>query len=384
MNTATRIDFARAQAGGADARFFALALASGIAGLTVTYPTITLGNGTVGEWAGRFEVRPPRLATTGILPETSITAKFHDAAVVAAHSASATTAGLANAFALAAGRMSEADSSPNVRQTSLSARPMERSAASGHFVSTPAPTASIHGHAATGKILNTGSTSPVAEGVHPAVPLDAIRIVLPPAAGELDTSGAMPPQATLASIATAQPATLPDEHSLVSNSRPQASPASLSATTGGQPLALLSAPKEVQEFDLAKLGSAKSLSDDLARSAADVIAAVKPAGRVGDLSKVPKVPDRVVGDHILHVAGLSLEGMPSGHLSVRVGMSGDLSVKLAELLVPVQDQMAPDAFQRLANSSAASEYVSFAQLRAAGFDIRYDAGSDRLMVSVQP
>ncbi|HKT86263.1 MAG TPA: hypothetical protein VJQ77_09280 [Novosphingobium sp.] len=219
--------------------------------------------------------------------------------------------------------------------------------------------------------------------VDPKAPLDAVRFALPPAKSGLSAAGAMPPHATLNSVSAAKSPTLPETQSFVGNSGPQATAASARPAADAQPLALLSASKEVQEFDLAKLGRAKSNSDDLARSAASVIANAKPAGRTTYLLKVSKVPDRIVGDYILHVAGLSLEGMPSGNLSVRIGMSGDLSVKLADLLQPVQDQMAPEAFQRLANSSAASEYVSFAQLRAAGFDVRYEAGSDRLMVSAQ-
>jgi hypothetical protein len=105
--------------------------------------------------------------------------------------------------------------------------------------------------------------------------------------------------------------------------------------------------------------------------------------RLEKAPKLAKVPDRVVGEHIMHVAGLSLEGMPAGNLTVRIGMTGDLSVKLADLLAPVKDQMAPETFERLASSAAAADYVSFANLRAAGFDIRYDAGGDRLMVSAQ-
>lgn len=351
MHTATRMDCARAHVGGPE-RFLVLALASGIAGLTITYPTITLGNATVGEWAGRFEIRPSRLAVTDTLPPASVSAKFHDAALVTARHATATASGPA-------------------------AQRAEGAAASVSLASSPSPIPNSRGYAPADKSL-------LAERVVPLAPLDAVRIALPPAASELSTAGALAPQATLNSVAAARPAPAPGSQSLADSSPPQSSTVSAPATAGVRSSALLSAPKEVQEFDLATLGRSKSLSLDLARTAARAIATAKPAARTGDLSKASKVADRVVGDHILHVAGLSLEGVPSGDLSVRIGMGGDLSLKLADLLQPVQDQMAPEAFQRLANSSAASEYVSFAQLRAAGFDIRYDAGSDRLMVSAQP
>ena len=370
MHTAMRIDFGRPQVGRSDARFFAVALASGIAGLTVTYPTITLGNGTVGEWAGRFEVRPPRLAAAEILPEMSITAGFRDTAVIAARGARAAAAGLAETFTSA-------------RQPLFSAQPGARAVAVANQASSPMSAGSMHEESPAHRALAPHSLA-ATEKVVSVAPLDAVRIVLPPAAASKSGSpGAMPSQATLDFAASGTPSTFTETQPLARGSQPQARSVSTPEPTP-QPFGLFSGAKEVREFDLAKIGGAKSISDDLARPAGSAIAPAQAAGRVGNLSKVSKIPDRIVGDYILHVAGLSLEGMPSGNLSVRIGMGGDLSVKLADLLLPVRDQMAPEAFQRLANSSAASEYVSFAQLRAAGFDIRYDAGSDRLMVSAQP
>lgn len=372
MHTAMRVDFARPSAGGSDGRFFAVALASGIAGLIVTYPTITLGNGTVGEWTGRFEVRPARLAAAEILAETSVTAKFHHAALVGT-SAKAAASGLVRAFASTTAPLATRNLRTTAGQTSTSVRSAERPATSASLSASPAVIAKGGDLAGAAKAPLTGHRRPMTESVDTRAPLDAVRIALPPAASELDARGAMRPQATLDAVTTAKPSTLGRQPVA------GASPAAVA-----QPFGLLPTSREVQEFDLAKLGGAKPLSDDLVRSAANTIATARPGGRTGDLSRVPKVPDRVVGDHILHLAGLSLEGVPSGSLTVRIGMSGDLSIKLADLLAPVQDQMAPEAFQHLAASSAASEYVSFAQLRAAGFDIRYDAGSDRLMVSAQP
>lgn len=377
MHTAMRIDFARPHVGGSDARFLALALASGIAGLTITYPTITLGNGTVGEWAARFEVRSVRLAAAETLPEMSITARFHDTAAMAMRSVTATATSFTETFASARQPMTGTSSRVKVRQPSPSGQSGVGPVAVAQLVPTWA--GGTHEEALAGTTLSPPSV-PVTEGVDPVAPLDAVRIVLPPAASELGAPGAMSPQATLNS--SSPPAKSAETQSLAPSSAPQARPISASATDS-QPLGLFSGAKEVQEFDLAQLGGPKSISGDLARSVGNAIAAAKPARRIGDLPKALKVPDRVVGDYILHVAGLSLDGMASGNLTVRIGMGGDLSIKLADLLVPVQDQIAPEAFQRLTNSHAASEYVSFAQLRGAGFDIRYDPGSDRLTVSAQ-
>lgn len=385
MHVAMRIDFARSHAVETDSRVLALALASGVAGLAA-YPTITLGNGTATEWMGRFEAISPRL-TPAVLPDMSMRAGFRGPAQVA----DAAKTGAAGIFPTAASELAPV--------TGLS-RLSVPEPVSGRFDGPHAPATrrqSKEPHLAYSAVPGQTAKTETPRSAQartergPAGPLDAVRIVLPPASPLGNTVGAMPGEPTLARVVPAQPpspgqTSASEPQSLVTATAPQTlsgvSPGELPNT---QPFTF-SAPREVREFDLARLASSNPVTPGLARSSAEALASatVKSAPRTRSLAQAAKVPDRVVGDHILHVAGLSLEGVPSGNLSVRIGMSGDLSVKLVDLLAPVRDQMAPATFELLAGSAAAADYVSFAQLRAAGFDIRYDAGSDILMVSAQP
>ncbi|GGB86273.1 hypothetical protein GCM10011494_00720 [Novosphingobium endophyticum] len=256
-----------------------------------------------------------------------------------------------------------------------------------HFVASKSSQDSAHGPVIRTTVPQGSERTPVDRGA----PLDAVRIVLPPATMEHGLTGVMQPEATLGSDAATDrepstPAPHPDAQPLAVSSSPQvlAVPAP-GALSQSKPFSLSSAPEEVRKFDLARIGPGNPEAKSLARASANALAATagRSSPRTPDLPRVARVPDRIVGDHIIHVAALSLEGVPSGNLSVRIGMSGDLSVRLSDLLAPVRTQMAPDTFERMAGSTAASEYVSFADLRAAGFDIRYEAGGDRLMVSAQ-
>lgn len=386
MHVAMRIDFARSHAVATDSRVLALALASGVAGLAA-YPTITLGNGTATEWMGRFEAISPRL-TPAVLPDMSMRVGFRGPAQVLADAAKTGAAGI---FPTAASEFAPV--------TGLS-RLSVPEPVSGRFDGPHAPATrrqSEEPHLAYSAVSGQTAKAETPRSAQariergPVGPLDAVRIVLPPASPLDNTVGTMPAEPTLARVVPAQlpspgQTSASEPQSLVTATAPQTlsgvGPGELPNT---QPFTF-SAPREVREFDLARLASSDPVTPGLARSSAEALASatVKSAPRTRSLAQVAKVPDRVVGDHILHVAGLSLEGVPSGNLSVRIGMSGDLSVKLADLLAPVRDQMAPATFELLAGSAAAADYVSFAQLRAAGFDIRYDAGSDILMVSAQP
>lgn len=388
MQIATRIDFARPQAATRNTGAVALALASGIASLTLTYPAATFGNATFDKWTGKFEAKASPLTAHAIPPEMSITAKIQGAALAVRGAFKAGAAGLSDmSDALAP----EISSIAAVTATGLGelAVPETRAMPVAEVAQGPArlagpSSANEHGFAAGGRLSRH-------DAAQSAAPLDAVRIALPrrePIAGK---AGALAPDVALERMAVPDVAPVPAAESqpLVASARPEApsalAPDRLSDTP---PFGALSASKEVREFDLAKLGATKPEAMGLARTSAAALAlgATKatPRAQPKNLSKVAKVPDRIVGDHILHVAGLTLDGVPSGNLAVRIGMSGDLSVKLADILTPLRDQMAPESFGTLIDSSAASEYVSFADLRAAGFDVRYDAGNDRLMISAQP
>jgi hypothetical protein len=300
MQIAMRIHFARSKPTGGNVRAFVLALASGIAGLSIAYPTATAGTG------------PTARSAPAAPPDLSMTVKFHDPA----------------------------------RAGSQQVR------------------APISGTLAMGRV-------PVGR----TVPLDAVRVALPPATIAPGPSRNEP---------SAQ-APHPNGQSLALNPPPTGlSVSAPGALPPPEPFSLASAPREVREFDLARLGTGNPQARSPAPASSNALAAaVRPDPRAQEMPRGAKVPDKIMGDHIIHVAALSLEGVPSGDLSVRVSLDGHLSVRLADLLGPVQARMAPDTFRRLAGSAAAAEYVSFADLRAAGFNVRYEAGDDRLIVSAQ-
>lgn len=385
MQIAARMDLSRSHLTGTEGRIAALVLATGIAGLSITPPTVTVEK-TAGEWTGRFEVKPLHLTMPTMAPNTPIAANLQGSARVmtdAIKAGAVELSKMSNVLAPEIKLTTEARAATSVPPRAVGERffpalqlapskPAVQSESVGPGIKAKSPQHSI-GHV----------------DAEPMAPLDAVRIALPPASSE--PVAAMPPKATLDRIAATgneppAPVSTPDTQPLAVS----ASPETLTVSAPGklsdpQSLNLFSAPKDVQEFDLAKLGSTKSATQALVQPSSNALAAAasKAAPRPRSLAKIAKEPDRIVGNYIIHVAGLSLEGVPSGNLPVRIGMTGELSVRLADMLTPMQDLIAPDTFERLASSSAASEYVSFADLRAAGFDVRYDAGNDRLMVSAQ-
>ena len=357
MQVAARIDFARPQATAREFGVFALAVASGVAGLSVTNPAVTLGNSAPREWMGGFEAKVSQLAAPATSPRITVAAKFHGT-------------GLAE-LAQKAPVMPVAD---RMKGAGL-ARPSSPAEDDDH-------------RSAAYRLPEVASGDSERRLEQPAAPLDAVRIALPPAAAVGVTSGAMAPEATLERVSPPEPAPVSaaGSQALTVNGHPEV-PSALATSRFpvALPLGPMSASKEVREFDLARLGVAKPDAVSRSRVSTGALAPPKATPQVlgQTVPKVAKVPDRVVGDYILHVAGLSLEGAPSGNLAVRIGMGGDLSVKLADMLIPLQNQMEPETFEGLIASSSASEYVSFADLRAAGFDVRYDAGDDRLMISAR-
>ncbi|AIT78890.1 hypothetical protein [Novosphingobium pentaromativorans] len=399
MNIAMGMDFTKGHPGTPDLRVLALALATGMAGFTVTYPAVTVSNGTVGEWMGRLEVKPLRLTAPSFGGAPTISTSFGNSAEALTQAATVSAAELTTALAptsAAYAATGTRDLQPEALSPPVIPVVVAPSPDTSQLARTKpsAPSSSVLGTSPQGNLPPDQLAKSQARKVEQTEPLDAVRIALPPPTTDLSKPGLLQPDATLKQIAPpiappiAQSAPVtPPEQSLVSSAKPDAGPAvAAGPLSQSEGLGMFAQPEEVRQFDLAKLAPARQparnsgVSPLRAQNPTDAGLA-KP--RMEKAPKLAKVPDRVVGDHIMHVAGLSLEGMPAGSLTVRIGMTGDLSVKLADLLAPVKDQMAPETFERLASSSAAADYVSFADLRAAGFDIRYDAGGDRLMVSAQ-
>jgi hypothetical protein len=55
-----------------------------------------------------------------------------------------------------------------------------------------------------------------------------------------------------------------------------------------------------------------------------------------------------------------------------------ISVKLVDVIGLIRPLMDQAAFDRLNSAASAQEYVSFETLRAAGIEVRYDAGHNQL------
>ena len=57
------------------------------------------------------------------------------------------------------------------------------------------------------------------------------------------------------------------------------------------------------------------------------------------------------------------------------------SIRVGDLLGLVADRMDPASANRFATAASADEYVSLAALRASGFNVSYNAGTDSISIS---
>jgi hypothetical protein len=139
------------------------------------------------------------------------------------------------------------------------------------------------------------------------------------------------------------------------------------------PLRLIN-PPELRGFDLAKLSSpGKSVPAGFAQPA------TKSAltGKIEGLGK----RDTVVGDAVYHQVSVIVAGSEGASVDVRIGADMKPSIKVGDLLALVSDRMDPDSAARFAAAASAGDYVSLATLRAAGFDVAYNAGTDSISIS---
>ena len=139
----------------------------------------------------------------------------------------------------------------------------------------------------------------------------------------------------------------------------------------------LIAGAEVARFDLGSVrGSTPASGSALAKPAAKPSLAAKPG------ASQPR--DLAVGDAIFHQVGLSVGGSPAQAISVRIGSDMKPSIKVADLLGLVADQLDPDSAARFAAAASAQDYVSLATLRDAGFQVAYNAAADSISISAAP
>ena len=71
-----------------------------------------------------------------------------------------------------------------------------------------------------------------------------------------------------------------------------------------------------------------------------------------------------------------------GNLSLEFSSSSTINLRPAELLRVLDGKVPNDIYKRVEQLSAGGEMVSFDELRTTGFEIRYDAVNDRIVVKI--
>ena len=198
------------------------------------------------------------------------------------------------------------------------------------------------------------SSAPLVVQVESAAPLP----------GTAASIGAVPPPAELATVSASAAVPTTAVARTIDDAQPQ---------TDSAPLKLVNSP-EIRRFDLAKFTKAPPRAAKLAASrkpSANASAKARPA-------------DRLIDGVVYHHASVEVAGQAGGDIAVRIGPDMKPSVKVADLLGLVSAQMDPDALARFHLASSANDYVSFATLRSAGFEVKYNAAADSIAISVAP
>jgi hypothetical protein len=211
-------------------------------------------------------------------------------------------------------------------------------------------------------LLST-STAPI-DLVEPAAAVVAPTLVPEPLRIEPGTAAALVEPNAVADLAKMTGTGIPAP----AITTPEAPPAALPG--------LVNQP-EFRSFNLAKVtGSRGPGTTELVPSRA------RPKPLAKAAAGTAPVKDLVLDESLIHVTGVSLGGQPAGTIDVRIGADMKPSVKVGDLLALVSSQMDPDTYARLSAASGSGDYVNFATLRAAGFDVSYSAGSDSINISV--
>ncbi|MDE2437251.1 MAG: hypothetical protein KGM49_13430 [Sphingomonadales bacterium] len=139
-----------------------------------------------------------------------------------------------------------------------------------------------------------------------------------------------------------------------------------------EPLKIVSSP-ELRRFDLARFApSAKTRPAHLAAAKSRTTAVAAKTHAV----------DQLIDGVVFHQTSILVAGHPGGDIAVRIGSDMKPSVKVADLIGLVSAQMDPDSVARFSLASSAGEYVSFATLRSAGFEVSYNAAADSIAIGV--
>jgi hypothetical protein len=195
------------------------------------------------------------------------------------------------------------------------------------------------------------ATAPLAEtAIGPAALVLSPPAIEPAAISQAGLAAVVPPTQIPLSAAIQAPAVTPDE---------------------AAPLMLVNSP-ELRRFDLAKY---KPVAPGPAKLVASRKASLSTSAKA-------RTTDRLIDGVVYHQATILVAGQSGGEIAVRIGPDMKPSVKVADLLGLVSAQMDPDSLARFSTASSAGDYVSFAALRTAGFDVSYNAAADSIAISV--
>lgn len=232
---------------------------------------------------------------------------------------------------------------------------------------------------------NAASNGAVKLPSQPPQTVPATALATPPAPAVTEVAPA--PGAPVARLALALPE-VPPVTAQAAEIAPDASPAPVPAPPPVAPLAPVPAPPAllagVTRFDLARLPKpAPAPRLATARPAAAQVAPVRltqPRNRVP--LRAPGGRYKVTPKGLEFDIGVVVAGAPSGRVPLLIDATDTISVRLADVLGAVRPLMDEAMFARLSGAASAQEYVTFAKLRQAGIDLRYDAGGDRLVLSM--
>ena len=267
----------------------------------------------------------------------------------------------------------------------VNAQPSQSFVAAFQAIPTPSLAALAAPAERQGKVLNVGTAGSGASA------LTAIAAV----PGQTVTAfAAVPvePQSKLVELPSAQPAIAPalprppetavsrdqvgSRLTAASGTLPVATslkPAAAKPPPAAQPLRLINSP-QLRKFDLARLHvPAGTSSAALARPVAKPV----QAGKV----RATGAKDKLVGDVVFHQVTVTVAGSSAKPLDVRIGADMKPSIRVGDLLGLVSDRMDPASANRFASAASADEYVSLAALRASGFNVSYNAGTDSISIS---
>jgi len=181
---------------------------------------------------------------------------------------------------------------------------------------------------------------------------------------------ARPPEAAVAPAPVTSKLTATSAAQPVPSSAQKAQP---QPTPAAQPLRVISSP-QLRKFDLGHMHAP-------ARTPAAALTPVTAKPGQAGKTRIGAAKDKLVDGVVFHQVTVTVAGSPAKPVAVRIGADMKPSIKVGDLLGLVSDRMDQASVNRFASAASAEEYVSLAALRAAGFNVSYNAASDSLSIN---